>query len=72
MNEAKLNELTKQQYISTPLVLRMAGIDHIQEKVNRLLSLESERKNAEVCDYVVDFTTCEDAVSRIMDTLKLD
>jgi len=42
------------------------------EKVNRLLSLEAERKNAEVCDYVVDFTTCEDTVRRIMDTLKLD
>ena len=27
--------VTKQQYINTPLVLRMAGIDHIQEKVNR-------------------------------------
>ena len=27
--------MTKQQYINTPLVLRMAGIDHIQEKVNR-------------------------------------
>lgn len=27
--------VTKQQYMNTPLVLRMAGIDHIQEKVNR-------------------------------------
>ena len=27
--------VTKQQYMNTPLVLRMAGIDHSQEKVNR-------------------------------------
>ena len=27
--------VTEQQYMNTPLVLRMAGIDHIQEKVNR-------------------------------------
>ena len=42
-----------------------------QQKVNRLLALESERKNAEVCDYVVDFTTCEQTVERIMDKLSL-
>ena len=41
------------------------------EKVNRLMSLEAEQKNAEVCDYVVDFTSCEDAVKQIMDTLEL-
>jgi guanylate kinase len=41
------------------------------EKVNRLLSLEYESKNAEVCDYVVDYTTCEEAVRQITDTLGL-
>ena len=43
----------------------------VQEKVNRLLSLESERKNAEVCDYVVEFDTCERAVKQIMDKLDI-
>ena len=43
-----------------------------QEKVNRLLALESERKNAEVCDYVVDFTTCEQAVKKILTKLELE
>lgn len=43
-----------------------------QEKVNRIISLESERKNAEVCDYVMKFTSCDEAVAQIMDTLKLN
>jgi guanylate kinase len=42
-----------------------------REKANRIISLESERKNAEVCDYVTKFTTCEDVVAQIIDTLKL-
>ena len=42
-----------------------------REKVNRLLALESERKNAEVCDYVVDFRSCEQAVRDILDKLEL-
>lgn len=41
----------------------------VQEKVNRLLALESERKNAEVCDYVVEFESCEQAVEQILDKL---
>ena len=42
-----------------------------QEKVNRLLALESERKNAEVCDYIVDYTTCEETAARILDKLDI-
>lgn len=41
------------------------------EKVNRLLALETERQNAEVCDYVVDFKTCEQAVQEIVEKLNL-
>ena len=41
------------------------------EKVNRLRSLESERKNAEVCDYIVEYRSCEDTVKQIIDTLEL-
>lgn len=43
-----------------------------KEKVNRLLALESERQNTEVCDYVVDFTSCEQAVEQIVDKLHLN
>ena len=41
------------------------------EKVNRLLALESERANAGVCDYVVEYTTCNQAVSAILSRLSL-
>ena len=43
-----------------------------KEKVNRLLALESERQNAEVCDYVINFETCEKAVQQILEKLNLD
>ncbi len=42
-----------------------------EEKMNRLLSLETERRNAEVCDYVVDYTTCQQAVEQILTKLNL-
>lgn len=37
-----------------------------EEKVRRLLSMESEQKNAEICDYVVEVTTCEEAAKEII------
>jgi len=42
-----------------------------KEKVNRLLALEAERQNAEVCDYVVNFESREQAVQQILDKLNL-
>lgn len=42
-----------------------------KDKVNRLLALESEWQNAEVCDYVIEFESSEKAVREIMDKLKL-
>ena len=42
-----------------------------KDKVNRLLALEAEWQNAEVCDYVVEFESCEKAVRQIMDKLHL-
>ncbi len=42
-----------------------------KEKVNRLLALETERQNAEVCDYVVEFESCEKAVQEIREKLNL-
>lgn len=40
------------------------------EKVNRLLSLESEQKNAEVCDYIVDTTSYTAAAEEIINGIK--
>ena len=42
-----------------------------KEKVNRLLALEAELQNAEVCDYVIEFETCEKAVKQIVEKLEL-
>ena len=42
-----------------------------KEKVNRLLALEAERQNAEVCDYVVKFENCKQAVDQICEVLNL-
>ena len=41
----------------------------VDDKVNRLLSIEAEIKNAQVCDYVVDMNDCEDTARRICESL---
>jgi len=37
----------------------------IEDKVNRLTAIEYEQQNAELCDYVIDFDTYDDAVDQI-------
>ena len=44
---------------------------NVEEKVSRLLALEAEQQNAEICDYVVNFTTAADAAKEIVKGLKL-
>ena len=44
----------------------------VEDKVNRLMGIESEKHNAEICDYVVEFNTYEEAVNQICDILKID
>lgn len=43
----------------------------IEDKVNRLTAIEYEQKNAEICDYVVDFYSYDDAVQQLCDILKI-
>ena len=43
----------------------------VEEKVNRLLAIDSETQNAQICDYTVTFDSCEDAVDRILEGLKI-
>ena len=43
----------------------------VDEKVKRLLAIESEDRNAEVCDYVVSFDSFEHAVDQILSGLAL-
>ena len=42
----------------------------IDDKVNRLIAIESEKKNAEICDYVVEFNSYDDATKQILDILE--
>ena len=44
----------------------------IEDKVNRLGAIEHEQRNAELCDYVVDFETYGDAVRQLMGILKVE
>ena len=37
----------------------------IEDKVNRLMAIEYEQQNAELCDYVVEFENYDDAVSQL-------
>ena len=37
----------------------------VEDKVNRLIAIESESKNAEICDYIVSFDTYEEAAAEI-------
>lgn len=37
----------------------------VEEKVNRIIAIDSEAQNAEICDYIVKVTTYEDAADQI-------
>ena len=41
------------------------------DKVNRLMAIESETKNAHICDYTVQFNDCQQAVTQICEKLSL-
>ena len=43
----------------------------VEEKVNRLIAIDSETQNARICDYTVTYDTCEDAVRQILTGLFL-
>ncbi len=44
----------------------------IEDKVNRLMGIECEKHNAEICDYVVEFNTYDEAVDQICKILKVE
>ena len=41
----------------------------IEDKVNRLIAIESERQNSEICDYIVSFDAYNEAVEQIVEIL---
>ena len=44
----------------------------IEDKVNRLVAIEWERRNQEICDYVVSFENYDDAADQICQILGID
>ena len=42
-----------------------------EEKVSRLMALEAEMRNADICDYTVDMTTADEAAREIIKGLRL-
>jgi hypothetical protein len=44
----------------------------IEDKVNRLIAVESEKKNEEICDYVVKFEEYDEAVNQICKILGIE
>ena len=43
----------------------------VDDKVNRLLSIEAEGQNAAVCDYIVNVDSCDDAARQICEKLNI-
>ena len=43
----------------------------VEDKVNRILAIDTEKQNAAICDYVVKFDTYDQAVAQLNDILKL-
>lgn len=44
----------------------------IEDKVRRIMAIESEKKNAEICDYVVTFEGYDEAAKKICDILRIE
>ena len=44
----------------------------IEDKTNRLIAIESEKQNAEICDYVVEFDTYDQAVQQLCEILQIE
>ena len=43
----------------------------IEDKVNRLTAIEFEQHNADICDYIVEFTNYDEAIAQLCDILHL-
>ena len=42
-----------------------------EDKVNRIIAIDSEDQTAKICDYVIDFNTYDDAVAQLCEILKI-
>jgi guanylate kinase len=44
----------------------------VEDKVNRIIAIESEKQNVEICDYVVEFESYEQAVQQLKSILHIE
>lgn len=62
-------------YIKRDKKALMSNILHknssVEDKVNRLMAIEYEQQNAELCDYIIDFQNYDDAVQQLFDILQM-
>ena len=62
-------------YIKRDKKLLMSSIlrknSSIEDKVNRLIAIDAEKQNAEICDYVVKFSDYDEAVAQICKILNI-
>ena len=62
-------------YISRQKKAVLSAILHknssVEDKVNRIMAIEFEKKNAEICDFVVRFDTYDEAIEQIHEILDL-
>ncbi len=43
-----------------------------EDKVNRIIAIESEDQTAKICDYIIDFDTYPEAVEKLCEILKIE
>jgi guanylate kinase len=43
----------------------------VEDKVNRLIGIESEKKNADICDFVIEFDSYDGAEEQLCEILKI-
>ncbi len=44
----------------------------VEDKTNRIIAIDFENQNARICDYVVEFSAYEDALTQLCDILQID
>lgn len=43
----------------------------IKDKINRIIGIDAEKQNSEICDYIVEFENYDDAINQICKILKI-
>ena len=44
----------------------------IEDKINRIIAIQSEDQTAEICDYIVEFDQYNEAIKQICEILHID